>query len=347
MSKLKHIILLVLFLAGALSACAQKSSTISILDSEEVRTEEHSWSLISFEIRPDCTILEKMVMPTEKDTTWISSVQDEYIEDVSTGNKYYIVDSEIGFEPGKVILEGYSGRTFKETYPALPKGVRYINVSSGTKYFIKSLDLSLEVSPKHSPMSEISFFGVNIGAEIDDAIKTLKKQGFKQFYKEEREGIFCGTELLTYLYRQDDEYPVTIEVESSVERGIVIRAEVMYQNHVDLYEVDEHLQMLADECKAAYPYRYFNECTPEYRNAASMLNQKSGKDRIFKNVTIMEFRGVYYIGDSSQVSRDNALGTIGFEVHSDGLHNDHVIVVSYSDREVSRYVRRSLGEYRW
>lgn len=320
---------------------------VRIYDSKTVQTELHTWLLLSVELEDDCTIVEKLIMHIDADSSYISSNKDSYLEDVITGEKYYIKDSEIGFEPGKVILEGYSGRSFKETYPALPKGVRYINVSSGTKYFIKSLDLSLEVSPKHSPVSEISFFGVNIGAEIDDAIKTLKKQGFKQFYKEEREGIFCGTELLTYLYRQDDEYPVTIEVESSVERGIVIRAEVMYQNHVDLYEVDEHLQMLADECKAAYPYRYFNECTPEYRNAASMLNQKSGKDRIFKNVTIMEFRGVYYIGDSSQVSRDNALGTIGFEVHSDGLHNDHVIVVSYSDREVSRYVRRSLGEYRW
>lgn len=320
---------------------------VRIYDSKTVQTELHTWLLLSVELEDDCTIVEKLIMHIDADSSYISSNKDSYLEDVITGEKYYIKDSEIGFEPGKVILEGYSGRTFKETYPALPKGVRYINVSSGTKYFIKSLDLSLEVSPKHSPMSEISFFGVNIGAEIDDAIKTLKKQGFKQFYKEEREGIFCGTELLTYLYRQDDEYSVTIEVESSVERGIVIRAEVMYQNHVNLYEVDEHLQMLADECKAAYPYRYFNECTPEYRNAASMLNQKSGKDRIFKNVTIMEFRGVYYIGDSSQVSRDNALGTIGFEVHSDGLHNDHVIVVSYSDREVSRYVRRSLGEYRW
>ncbi|MBQ8811984.1 MAG: hypothetical protein IJZ70_06710 [Bacteroidales bacterium] len=334
-------------MAGTLSACAQKSSTISILDSEEVRTEEHSWSLISVEIRTDCTILEKVAVPIEKDTTWISSVREEYIEDVFTGNKYHIIDSEIGFEPGKVLLEGYSGRTFKETYPALPKGVTHINASSGTKYFIKSLDLSLEVSPKHSPVSDISFFGVNIGAEYDDAIKSLKKQGFKQFYKEEREGIFGGNELLTYLYRPDDEYPITIEIESSVERNIVTRAEVMYQNHVDIYEVDEHLQVLADECKAAYPYRHFNECTPEYRNAASMLNQKSGKDRIFKNVTIIEFSGDYYIGDSPDVSRDNAHGIIGFEVHSDGMHNDHVIVVSYTDWVVNRYVRRSIGEYRW
>lgn len=342
-----RIISLLIFLFCSLSAYAQKNTSISVLDSEEVRTEEHSWALISIEIRPDCTVLEKIVYPIDKDTTWVASVSNEYLEDPATGNKYYIIDSEIGFEPGNVILEGYSGKIFKEIYPALPEGITHINVSSGSQYFIKSLDLSLKVSPKHSPVSVISFFGVNIGAEIGSAIKSLKKQGFKQFYKEEREGFWGGTELKTYLYRHDKEYPVTIQIESSIERGIVTRAEVMYQNHVDLYEVDEHLQTLADECKAAYPYRYFHECTPEYRNAASMLYMKSGKDRIFNNITIVEFSGDYYIGDSSQVNRDNALGTIGFEVHSDGMHNDHVIVVSYSDRNVSRYVRRSLGKYRW
>lgn len=347
MSKLKHIILSVLFLAGALSACAQKSSTISILDSEEVRTEEHSWSLISVEIRPDCTILEKMVMPTEKDTTWISSAQDEYIEDVSTGNKYYIVDSEIGFEANKTILEGYSGRVFKETYPPLPEGTKHINISSGAKYYIRNLDLSLEVSPEKMPISNIAFLGIHVGTDLKSALKELKRQGFKTFFEEEEEGLWSGTELHTYMYKDDRDYPITIQLVSDTKYEIVTEAEILYQNHIDIYEVNEHIKELADEVKAAYPYRAFEEKTPDYRSAAGMIDMKSGKDRIFKNITNVIFRGYYYIGDSPTDVEKNFFGTVSFAVHEDGMHQDHVIEVRYADKRISRIIRRSAGEYRW
>ncbi|MDE5732763.1 MAG: hypothetical protein K2H95_07025 [Bacteroidales bacterium] len=348
MLKIKIAILLVLLFPEVQSLCAQNTASITILDSEEVRTEAHSWILLSVETTPDCTVIEKMLLPIVDEKTWICSTKEEFIEDAVTGEKYFILDSEIGFEPGLDFIEGYKGRTFKETYPALPESVTHINVSSGAKYFIKHLDLSLKTSPAVFPISDISFFGVHIGADHNAAVKALKRQGFKTFFKEEREAIIWGgRELNTCLYRPDDEYPVTIQLNTDVRHNIITSAEVMYQNHIDKYEVYEHLQELEDVVKEAYPYRYFEECTPEYMHASGMLDMKSGKGRIFKNVTVVNFRGYYYICDSSEDIKNDSLGTISFEVHTDYMHNDYVIVMRYSDRTIGRYVRRSYGEYRW
>lgn len=345
--KIKYLLIVITFLSGVLTACAQNKRITSVLDSEEIRTEEHKWSIISVDARPDCTIVEKIVVPIDKDTTWISSVRQEYIEDSATEEKFFIIDSELGFEANKTILAGYSGRVFKETYPPLPKGTKYINVSSGAKYYIKNLDLSLEVSPEKMPISNIAFLGIHLGTELKTALKELKKQGFKTFFEEEEDGLWDGTELHTYMYKEDREYPITIQLVSDTKYEIVTEAEILYQNHVDIYEVNEHIQELADEVKAAYPYRTFEENTPNYIGAASMIDMKSGKDRIFKNLTNVIFRGYYYIGDSPEDVEDDFFGTVSFAVHEDGMHQDHVIQVRYSDRKISRIIRRSAGEYRW
>lgn len=302
MLKKKIAILSVLLFSEVQLLCAQNTAAITILDSEEVRTEAHSWILLSVETTPDCTVIEKMLLPIVDEKTWICSTKEEFIEDAVTGKKC----------------------------------------------FIKHLDLSLKTSPAVSPISDISFFGVHIGADHNAAVKALKRQGFKTFFKEEREVIIWGgRELNTYLYRPDDEYPVTIQLNTDVRHNIITSAEVMYQNHIDKYEVYEHLQELEDVVKEAYPYRYFEECTPKYMNASGMLDMKSGKGRIFKNVTVVNFRGYYYICDSSEDIKNDFLGTISFEVHTDCMHNDYVIVMRYSDRTIGRYVRRSYGEYRW
>lgn len=334
-------------LFAVITACAQNERITTILDSEEIRTEEHQWSLISVDARPDCTIVEKIVVPRGEDTTWISSVRQEYIEDSATGEKFYIIDSELGFEANKTILAEFNGRVFKETYPPLPKGTRYLNISSGDKYYIRNLDLSLEVSPEKMPISNIAFLGIHLGTELKTALKELKKQGFKTFFEEEEDGLWSDTELHTYLYKEDIDYPITIQLVSDTKYEIVTEAEILYQNHVDIYEVNEHIQELTDEVKAAYPYRTFKDSTPDYRSAAGMIDMKSGKDRIFKNITNVIFRGYYYIGDSSEDDDKDFLGTVSFAVHEDGMHHDHVIEVRYSDRKISRIIRRSAGEYRW
>ena len=344
---IKSLLVVIPMLCAAMTACAQNERITTVLDSEEIRTEKHQWSLISVDARPDCTIVEKIVVPIGEDTTWISSVRQEYIEDSATGEKFYIIDSEIGFEANKTILAEFNGRIFKETYPPLPKGTKYINVSSGAKYYIQNLDLSLAVSPEKMPISNIAFLGIHLGAELSTALKELKMLGFKTFFEEEEDGLWGDTELHTYMYKDDIDYPITIQVVSDKKYGIVTEAEILYQNHVDIYEVNEHIQELADEVKAAYPYRTFKDSTPDYRSAAGMIDMKSGKDRIFKNITNVIFRGYYYIGDSPEDDDNDFLGTVSFAVHEDGMHHDHVIEVRYSDRKISRIIRRSAGEYRW
>ncbi len=345
--KIKSVLVIISLLFGVMTVSAQSMRVTTVLDSEEILTEEHRWSILSVEARPDCTIVEKIVGPRDKDTTWISSVRQEYIEDSVTGEKFFINDSEIGFEPGKTIMIGYNTRVFKETYPPLPKDTKHINISSGTKYYIRNLDLSLDVSPEKMPISNISFLGVYLGTDLKTALKQLKKQGFKTFFKEEEEGLWDDIELHTYMYKEDQDYPMTVQLVSDTKYGILTEAEILYQNHVDIYEVNEYIQELADEVKAAYPYRNFEERTPDYRSAAGMIDMKSGKDRIFKNITTVIFRGYYYVGDSPEDDETDFLGTISFSVHDDNMHQDYVIKVRYSDRKISRIIRRSGGEYRW
>ena len=342
---MKLYVLPLLFLLCSLTH-AQEYLTI-VLDSEEVKTSEHSWTLVSVERMSDCTILEKVVVPLDEDKTWIASGAGGYIEDAETGMKFFVQESEIGFERGRTLLEGWNARTFKETYPPLPAGTRYVNVSSGSEYFIKSLDLSRPVSSKTPPVSNVAFFGVHIGDSCKSALRSLRESGFKEFYQVEKEGVCGGKNLYTYLYRQDDDYPVTLTLVSDSKYAVVTEAEVLYQNHVDIYETDEHLQELADEVKAAYPYRDFKETTPDYRNAARMVDMKSGPDRIFSNVTVEIFSGHYSIGDTGTRPKNDYLGFISFSVLKDGMHSDHVIRMCFSDRKVSRYIRRSYGEMRW
>ena len=134
-----------LLLCFVLVSCQVQTrfKVIRILDSESVRTEEHSWVLTSIELRDDCTILEKYVGAIEEENTWVMSVSGEFIEDAETGERYYIKESEIGFDRETVFLEGYKGRTFKEVYPPLPVNVKFLNISSGSDYFMKSLDINM------------------------------------------------------------------------------------------------------------------------------------------------------------------------------------------------------------
>lgn len=348
MKSIRSFLLIVTLLCNLLTACAQPDhKVIRILDSESIRTEEHSWVLTSVELRKDCTILEKYVGAIEKENTWVMSVSSEFIEDSKTGERFYIKESEIGFDRETVFLEGYKGRTFKEVYPPLPANVKFLNISSGSEYFMKSLDLNTDCSPAQSPVSDISFSGINLGLAHGKALKEFKRRGYKQFYSEEEEGIWGGTDLSTYLQGTKDDYTVTIKLEASKDTDILEGIEVLYQNHVDMYEVEEHLQEIADEIKATFPYRKWEENTPAYQHAASIINQKNGKDRIFKNVTIVKFRGHYRLYDSPEANENDFYGTITLEVHDDSIHNDMVISVRYSDRNLSTYIRRSIGEYKW
>lgn len=321
---------------------------VRIYDSKTVQTELHTWLLLSVELEDDCTIVEKLIMHIDADSSYISSNKDSYLEDVITGEKYYIKDSEIGFESDKEILNVVGGRVFKEIYPPLPDYVNHINVSSGNKYFVEALDLNLTISPASPPIGRISFMGIPLGAEHRIFLQALKKQGFKIFCEEDGEDILTSEEIVyTYFEGSIDDYPITIKMTTNVKHDVVAEVDILYHNHVDYYELNEHLQDIVDEIKATYDYREFAERKIPYQNATSILQMKSGKDKVFNNVCIKQFDGSYRIFDSSNAKKYENYGIIGIDVHNDMLNNDLIIAVSYVDTDVSGYLRRRSGKFKW
>ena len=105
------------------------------VNSSKIETQYHSWVVVSVELFPDRTLVHKRVYPKTKET-WINSDTSEYIEDSSTGKKYYLKSSSIG---NRTVLHSQDPYDFTETYPALPESVHYINISSGSQYYIRNL----------------------------------------------------------------------------------------------------------------------------------------------------------------------------------------------------------------
>lgn len=120
------------------TSSSRNSTHIEVHNSNTLRTSDHSWDVISVDLTPGGTILNKSVKPRSNSTS-IWSSKDEYIEDADTGKKYYILDSSIGFTKYKTILNSTETRTFTETYPVLPLHVKRINISSGSYYYVKNL----------------------------------------------------------------------------------------------------------------------------------------------------------------------------------------------------------------
>lgn len=105
-----------------------------------IETSDHKWEVVSVQCLQNQTIVKKKVMPKES-PTWISSSQEEFIEDSDTGRKYYLIKSDIGFENNRKVLNSKSDVSFYEVFPALPTSVRRINISSGSQYYIKNLSI--------------------------------------------------------------------------------------------------------------------------------------------------------------------------------------------------------------
>lgn len=296
---------------------------VRVYDSKTVQTEFDTWLLLSVELEDECTIVEKLIMHIDSDSSYIPSNKNSYLEDVITSEKYYIIDSEIGFGTGKEILNVVGGRVFKEIYPPLPDYVKHINVSSGSKHFVESLDLSLTVSPVNPPIGRISFMGIPLGTEHKFFLQEIKKLGFKKFCEEGGEDILTSEEILyTYFDGSVDDYPITIKMTTHVEYDLVIEVDILYHNHLDYYELNDHLQEVVDEIKATYDYREFAERKIPYQNATSILQMRSGKDRVFNNVCIKEFDGSYRIFDTSTAKKYENYGIIGIGIHKgDKLFN--------------------------
>lgn len=107
---------------------------------EQIETTYHKWNCIGIEVQDGQTIVTKTVQP-QSDGTIMYSNQDEYIEDSDTGRKYYLLNSSIGFEGSPEVSYDTNTITFYEVYPAIPSFVNKINISSGSNYYVKNLQI--------------------------------------------------------------------------------------------------------------------------------------------------------------------------------------------------------------
>ena len=120
---------------------ASSSAPIYVsVSSTKIETDSHKWETVAVEVRDNCTYVYKRVTPKSRNT-WVFSSTDEFIEDAETGRKYYLTDSSIGVNNNRKTLKDSSTYDFTETYPALPSSVRYINISSGSKYYARNVKI--------------------------------------------------------------------------------------------------------------------------------------------------------------------------------------------------------------
>lgn len=109
--------------------------------SNKIETASHRWEVVSVEVMDNYTYVKKRVTP-KTNGTWVCSSTDEFIEDAQTGKKYYLTGSTIGTsKKDQRILSTTSPHDFTETYPGLPASVKYINISSGSQYYVKNLKI--------------------------------------------------------------------------------------------------------------------------------------------------------------------------------------------------------------
>lgn len=72
----------------------KKETEVINLNHANIETSTHKWNLALIILSPNKTVLRKYVTPKGNNTS-IYSTKDEYIEDVTTGVKYYILKSSI------------------------------------------------------------------------------------------------------------------------------------------------------------------------------------------------------------------------------------------------------------
>ena len=113
-----------------------------------IEDEVFIWKVVSVDFRDECTIVHKEVTPKVVGTT-IFSTKDEYIEDSSTNEHFYISYSTLGFDP----VEVYHTNTisFTEIYPPV-RHLEKINIYSGSIYY----KVGLEVWPMYTAYPYVS-----------------------------------------------------------------------------------------------------------------------------------------------------------------------------------------------
>lgn len=83
----------------------------------------------------------KYVENRAKTMTYIYTTGDEFIEDPDTGRRFKIVSSSIGNEDNPTLLPSRFATVITETYQAVDRSVRRINISSGSAYYARNVEL--------------------------------------------------------------------------------------------------------------------------------------------------------------------------------------------------------------
>lgn len=112
----------------------------NITGGETIETSDYKWQATAIQVLSNQTVVKKVVAP-KSIPTYVNSSQDEFIQDADTDRKYYLQNSSIGFEGNRTIVKDKNTHEFYEVYPALPSTVKRINISSGSQYYVKNLQI--------------------------------------------------------------------------------------------------------------------------------------------------------------------------------------------------------------
>jgi len=115
-------------------------SNVYVVHCEDLKTQWHKWNIVYVQCKSDRTIIRKRVVPLVN-YSYINSAKSEFIEDSNTGEKFNILESDIGFEQNPSNTTGTQPLYFNEVYPALPQYVKSINIWSGTQYYVKNFKI--------------------------------------------------------------------------------------------------------------------------------------------------------------------------------------------------------------
>lgn len=100
----------------------------------------YHWGLTGMVVSKKSTILHKWCTPRNSANTYVWSVENEFIEDAQTKQKFYIEKSDIGIGTTNGFkVKSNKAFMFVEWYPPLPSSVKVINIYNGTQYIVKQL----------------------------------------------------------------------------------------------------------------------------------------------------------------------------------------------------------------
>lgn len=106
----------------------------------KIQTNYHIWEVLEFIECGSKIHIKKRVTPLIE-ASWIMVSFTDFIENADNGDRYYLMDSSLGFD-NVYLLNGYGPVEFIETYPPLPDNIKCINIHfDDGEYYIKNFKI--------------------------------------------------------------------------------------------------------------------------------------------------------------------------------------------------------------